>query len=67
MKVVLLFVVWCLLFVLAWPIAVLAVLALPVVWLLAIPFRILGVVVDALVALLRAILFLPARLLGHRG
>jgi hypothetical protein len=39
----------------------------PIVWLLAIPFRLLGVVVSATFALIRAILFVPARVLGHRG
>jgi hypothetical protein len=67
MKTLLLFVAWCILFVLAWPVAVLALLLFPLVWLLALPFRLAGVVVEALFALLRAVLMLPARLLGHRG
>lgn len=58
---------WCCLFVLFWPLALLALVLLPLFWVLSIPFRILGVVVDALVAFLRAVLFLPARLLGHRA
>jgi hypothetical protein len=69
-KTLILFVAWCVLFVLAWPVALLALLALllwPVVWLLALPLRLLGIVVDAALALVRAILMLPARLLGHRG
>lgn len=67
MKTLLLFVAWCILFVLAWPVAVLALLLFPLVWLIALPFRLAGVVVEALFALLRAVLMLPARLLGHRG
>jgi hypothetical protein len=57
---------WCLLFVLCWPLALLAVLLWPVVWLVALPFRLVGVTFSALFALLQAILFLPARLLGWR-
>jgi len=57
---------WCLLFVLCWPLAVLALLAWPFVWLLSLPFRLLGVTFIALFALLLAILLLPARLFGWR-
>jgi hypothetical protein len=67
MKALLLFVGWCLLFVLCWPLALLALVLAPVVWLLSLPFRLLGITFDALFALLRAILMLPARLLGMRG
>lgn len=66
MKTLLVFLLWCVLFVLCWPLAVLALLLFPVVWLLALPFRIVGVVVEALLALIKALLFLPARLLGHK-
>jgi len=55
---------WCLLFVLCWPLALAALLLWPVVWLLTLPFRLLGIAFDALFAALRALLFLPARLLG---
>jgi hypothetical protein len=58
--------IWCVLFVLCWPLALLALVLWPVVWLLSLPFRLLGLTFDALFALLRAVLFLPARLLGHR-
>lgn len=58
---------WSLLFVLCWPLALLLLLLWPVLWLLSIPFRILGAVTEALLALVRALLFLPARVLGHRG
>ena len=57
---------WLLLFVLCWPLALLALLLWPVVWLLSLPFRLLGIAVGAVFALLRAVLFLPARLLGYR-
>lgn len=58
---------WCLLFVLCWPVAVLALLLWPLVWLVSLPFRLIGLSFEALFALLRALLFLPARVLGHRG
>jgi hypothetical protein len=57
---------WLILFVLCWPVALLALLLWPLVWLICLPFRLIGVAVDAVFALLRALLFLPARLLGHR-
>jgi len=57
---------WCLLFVLCWPLALLALVLWPVVWLLTLPFRLFGIAVGAVFALLAAMLFLPARLLGHR-
>jgi len=66
-KTLLLFIAWCILFVLAWPVAVLALLLFPLVWLIALPFRLAAAVVEALFALIRAVLMLPARLLGHRG
>jgi hypothetical protein len=58
---------WCLLFVLAWPVAILAVVLFPLVWLLSLPFRLVGITLEAVFAFLRALLFLPARILGHRG
>jgi hypothetical protein len=58
---------WCLLLVLCWPLAFLALVLWPLVWLLSLPFRLVGITFDALFALLRAILFLPARLFGYRG
>ena len=66
MKVLLLFVGWCILFVLWWPAAVLALILLPVVWLVSLPLRLIGMTIGAAFALLRAVLFLPARLLGLR-
>lgn len=58
---------WTILFVLCWPAAVAVLLLAPFVWLVAVPFRIAGWVIGATLALLRALLFLPARVLGHRG
>lgn len=61
------FLVWCLLFVLCWPIALLALVLYPIVWLLLLPLRLVGIAVSGVFALLRGILFLPARLLGVRA
>jgi len=58
---------WCVLFVLCWPLALLALLLAPLIWLLLLPLRLLGIAVDAVFAMLRAVLMLPARLLGYRG
>jgi hypothetical protein len=58
------FIGWCLLFVLCWPLAVLALMLWPLVWLVALPFRLIGITFEAAFALLRAVLMLPARLLG---
>jgi hypothetical protein len=57
---------WCLLLVLCWPLALLALLLWPIVWLISLPFRLVGITFEALFAFLRAVLFLPARILGHR-
>jgi len=51
---------------LCWPLALMLLVVWPILWLLSIPFRILGIVVEATLALIRALLFLPARLLGWR-
>jgi hypothetical protein len=59
--------VWCLLFVVCWPLALIALFLWPIVFLLTLPFRLLGITFEALFALLRAVLMLPARVLGHRG
>ena len=56
------FLLWCMLFVLCWPLALLALIVYPVVWLLLIPFRLVGIAVDGVLGLLRGILTLPARL-----
>jgi hypothetical protein len=54
---------WCILFILCWPVAIVALLLYPLVWLVSIPFRILGIAVDGLLELVRALVLLPARLL----
>lgn len=59
--------VWCLLFVLCWPLAILALIAWPFVWLLSLPFRLVGITFSALFAFLRELFMLPARLLGGRA
>jgi hypothetical protein len=58
------FLLWCLLLVLSWPLALLALVLYPLVWLLLIPFRLIGIVVDGALALVRGIVRLPARLLA---
>ena len=57
---------WCLLFVLSWPLAILVLVAWPILWLLSLPLRAVGIAVGAVFALLRGVLFLPARLLGAK-
>jgi uncharacterized membrane protein YgaE (UPF0421/DUF939 family) len=66
MKLIILILGVCLLALLCWPVAVLALLLFPLIWLLTLPLRLVGMVVGAGFALLRAILFLPARFLGGR-
>ena len=60
------FLLWLLLFVICWPVAVLALLLWPLVWLLTLPFRLVGIAVEGVLAFVRALVFLPARLLGGR-
>jgi len=66
MKALILFIGWCLLFVLCWPVALLALILLPLVWLLSLPLRLIGITIEASLALFQTVLFLPARLLGWR-
>jgi len=66
MKVLGVFFLWCLLLAVCWPLSLLALLVSPLIWLIAIPFRLFGMCVSATLALVRALLFLPARLLGGR-
>jgi hypothetical protein len=62
------FLLWCILFVLCWPLALLTLVVYPLVWLLLIPFRLVGIAVDGMLGLLRGILLLPARLVrGSRA
>jgi len=58
------FLLWLLLLFLCWPLALLALLAYPLVWLILLPFRLLGIGVEAVFSLLRAVVMLPARVLG---
>lgn len=60
------FLLWCLLFILCWPLALLALLLYPIVWLLTLPFRILGIAINGVLEFLKAVLFLPSRILGHK-
>jgi len=57
------FLLWCVLFVVCWPLALLALIVYPIVWLLLLPFRLLGIAVEGVLSLVAALLFLPARLL----
>lgn len=57
------FLLWCLLFVLCWPLALLALIAYPFVWVLLLPFRIVGIAVHGALDLVAALIFLPARVL----
>jgi hypothetical protein len=67
MKTLLVLVGLAFLFMISWPIALLVLVLWPIVWLISLPFRVVGVALDSVFALLRAILFLPARLLGYRS
>ena len=60
------FLAWVLLFILCWPLALLALVLYPFFWLLAIPFRLVGITLDAVFGLLEALLLLPARILAPR-
>jgi len=66
MKTLLTLILWAILLALCWPLAVLVLIFWPVLWLLSIPFRIVGSLMEAILALVKSILFLPARLLGYR-
>lgn len=67
MKLLLVLLLWVILLVLCWPLALLLLLLWPFLWLLSIPFRIVGAAMEALLAFVKALLFLPARILGYRG
>ena len=60
-------VVWLLLLIVCWPLALLALFLYPIVWLLVLPFRLIGITVEGVFRLLAAIILLPARLLHGRG
>jgi hypothetical protein len=57
------FFLWCILFILCWPLALLAVVLFPIVWLITLPFRVVGIAVHGVFALLAALFFLPVRIL----
>lgn len=67
MKFILAVLLWVLLFAVCWPLALLFLVLWPFLWLLSIPFRIVGVILEAMIAFLRALFLLPARLLGDRS
>jgi hypothetical protein len=58
------FLLWCLLLIVCWPVALLALLLYPFVWLLLLPLRILGIAVEGVLALVKSVIMLPARVLG---
>jgi hypothetical protein len=60
------FLLWCLLLVVCWPVALLALILYPLIWLLLLPFRLVGLTVEGVFAFLRALIMLPARVLGGR-
>jgi hypothetical protein len=66
MKLLILIIGFCVLFVLCWPLAVLALVLFPILWLISLPLRLIGITFEAIFALFRALLLLPARLLGYR-
>lgn len=66
MKTLLLLVGWCCLLVLCWPIALIALVLWPLVFIISLPLRLVGITIEAAFALLRALLLLPARVLGWR-
>lgn len=57
------FLLWCILLILCWPLALLALVLYPIVWLLLLPFRLIGITIEGVLEMVRAIIFLPARLL----
>ena len=61
------FLLWCLLLVFCWPVALLAILLYPIVWLILLPFRLVGIAVEGVFSLLRALILLPSRVLGGRA
>jgi hypothetical protein len=61
------FVLWLILLCISWPLALLALLLYPFIWLLLLPFRLIGISVDAIFSLLKSVLLLPARVLRGPG
>jgi hypothetical protein len=60
------FILWCILFVLCWPLALFAIFLYPFVWILLLPFRLLGIAVEGILLFVIAVIMLPSRLLGDR-
>ena len=60
------FLLWLILFVLCWPLALLGLILYPLVWLLLLPFRLVGIAVGGVLALFKGIVYLPARILGWK-
>ena len=61
------FLLWCILLVLCWPLALLALVLYPLIWLVLLPLRIVGITVNGLLAFVRALFLLPARMLGAKA
>ena len=61
------FLLWCLLLVFCWPLALVALVLYPLIWLILLPFRIVGIAVDGVLELVKAVILLPARVLGGRS
>ena len=61
------FFLWCILLVMCWPLALLAIVLYPLVWLLLLPFRLVGIAVGGVLEFLKALMFLPARVLGRQS
>lgn len=66
MKTLLVLLLWAILLVLCWPLAFLVLILWPFLWLLSIPFRVIGILMEAILAFARTLLLLPARVLGYR-
>ena len=60
------FILWCILFVMCWPLALIALVLYPFVWLLLLPFRLVGIAVGGVLELVKSIIFLPARVMRGR-
>lgn len=66
MNLFVIWILWCLVALLCWPLAILALVIFPLVWLISLPLRLIGITLEALFGLLRGLVFLPARLLRGR-
>ncbi len=60
------FLLWLILFVMCWPVAIIGLILFPIVWLITLPFRLVGIVFKGFFELFKGIIFLPARMLGRR-